>query len=145
MRLLLEQLPRYVFRDEVIAPDGVDVTIEDSVTPTGDVCDPAVFDATIQSSPIASVLVRGQGCNACDVFTKALTAVGQSDDTPLIDLELFSNDPKEDPCNVIADKLKVTHTPTFVRFKDGKEVGRIIGSGSLYKDKDALRKLLKEK
>jgi hypothetical protein len=110
--------------------------------PAIDLCDIDTFQRAVNDNEDLGVWVTKDGCPVCVEFDEVVNKINGEVDTPLVAIDLEA-DEANDPCSKLADHLKVTHTPTFIRYLGGKESGRLVASGDPMKDYEALKALLK--
>jgi thioredoxin-like negative regulator of GroEL len=105
-----------------------------------DLCDPEVFKRAVHDNEELAVMVGQRGCPTCAAMRKVVRRLEGKIEPPFVEIDLVS---KDDPCQRVADALRVEKVPTVVYFRGGKEAGRFVGEGEGLGDLEkALRGLL---
>jgi len=86
----------------------------------------------------AVVIVKQDGCGACESWTKEVDPKVKWESTTKIEI-MAGRDPA---CDKVADALKVDATPTLIFYKAGKEVSRMQGLTQPQKDITEIEKRL---
>ncbi len=103
--------------------------------PRFDVCKPGELEKMLDGGA-ALVEVRMDGCGACKIADEQILPKIEAKKIQITVGGLAA-------CDSLADKLKVSATPTFIVFKDGKESWRSEGVTKPEKDVEEITKRLK--
>jgi thioredoxin 1 len=90
------------------------------------------FQSEIQSGSVLVAFYAGW-CGPCRMLTPVLEEVAQeTSDTVIAKIDI-------DKAQNVASSFQVTSIPTLILFKDGKEVGRLVG----LRDKESIKEFIK--
>jgi len=102
--------------------------------PRGDLCKPGALEKAVGSG-ISLVEVRQDGCGACKIMDEEVLPKVEGNKLQIT----LGTVPA---CDTVADKLKVSATPTLIFYKSGKEYARMEGVTKAEKDLEQIRKHL---
>lgn len=110
------------------------ITPEMVADPRTVVCKPGEFEKMLDGGTTL-VEIRQDGCSACKTADEQIMPKIQG---KKIQVTLGTIP----ACDTLADKLKVSATPTFIIYKDSKEMGRLEGVTRADKDLTEIKRLL---
>ncbi len=102
--------------------------------PRVDICKPGELEKLVAKNHVL-LEVRQDNCGACKVMDEQVL--------PKVEAKKITVTLGTVPaCDTLADKLKITATPTLIFYRSGKETGRMEGVREVAKDIEEIRKRL---